>query len=159
MSYSRSVIQQVIVLVVIYVHVYLVAIVLYQQLVSQSVYICCVIFSCLGIVDLIYFLWPSNLAVNLLLWVSTGRHNTGDKGVTVWIEMAIAAIGNMKNFDPEKGYWMEYEQLQHYFLANNIEPDHQKSTLITVIGYAAYALLQQLVAPEKLGDKYFADLS
>ena len=47
-------------------------------------------------------------------WVSTGQHNTGDKGATVWIEMLVAAIGNMKDFDPEKGNWMEYAgQLQH----------------------------------------------
>ena len=73
--------------------------------------------------------------------------------------MAVAAIGNMKDFDPDKDNWTEYaEQLQHYFLANNIEAEQQKSTLITVMADAAYALLRQLVAPGKISDKSFADL-
>ena len=98
--------------------------------------------------------------MNLLLLGNTGRHNTGDEGAPVWTEMVVAVTGNMKDFDQGKGNWMECaEQLQCYYLANIIEGDNQKYTLVTVMEDTAYALLWQLVAPGKIGDKSFADLS
>ena len=41
--------------------------------------------------------------------------------------------------------------------SNIVGADQQKSTLVTVMGDTAYALLQRLVAPGKIGDKSFAD--
>ena len=56
--------------------------------------------------------------------------------------------------------WEQYtERLEQYFKANSIEADDKKlATFLTVMGPTAYALLSNLLAPEKPATKMYAEL-
>ena len=68
--------------------------------------------------------------------------------------------GRVEAFDPTKEEWIMYvERLQHYFIANDITTEaKRRSTLLTVVGPEVYALVCNLVAPSKPGDKSYDDL-
>ena len=88
----------------------------------------------------------------------TSDITTGDEdGIT----MAQAAlIGHVEQFKPGTDDWEQYtERLEQYFKANSIEADDQKlTTFLTVMGPTAYALLSNLLAPEKPATKTYAEL-
>ena len=70
------------------------------------------------------------------------------------------ACGRFSGFDEKQEDWIQYtERLQYFFSANEIENDVKKrAILLTVIGPAAYKLLRNLVAPERLEDKSYDEL-
>ena len=83
---------------------------------------------------------------------------TGDEdGITM---TQAALIGHVEQFKPGTDDWEQYtERLEQYFKANSIEADDKKlATFLTVIGPTAYALLSNLLAPEKPATKTYAEL-
>ena len=71
-----------------------------------------------------------------------------------------ALIGHVEHFQLGADDWEQYtERLQQYFIANGISDDSKKlATFLTVIGPSAYALLSNLVAPEKPASKTYDEL-
>ena len=71
-----------------------------------------------------------------------------------------AIIGQIEAFRSESDDWEQYtERLEQYFLANSIDGDARKlAVLLTVIGSKTYALLSDLLAPEKPATKSYAEL-
>ena len=68
-------------------------------------------------------------------------------------------IGKVEAFQLGEDDWEQYaERLEQYFEANGIEDGKRVSVLITVMGAKAYALLSDLVAPEKPATKSYAQL-
>ena len=68
-------------------------------------------------------------------------------------------IGKVEGFQLGEDDWEQYaERLEQYFEANGIEDGKRVSVLITVMGAKAYALLSDLVAPEKPATKSYAQL-
>ena len=50
------------------------------------------------------------------------------------------------------------ERLEHFFIANEVGADKQKSVLLSVCGAKSYKLMCTLLAPQKPGDKTYAEL-
>ena len=71
--------------------------------------------------------------------------------------MAQAVIGQEEQFQPGTDDWEQYtERLEQYFVANGItEEDKMLATFLTVVGPAAYALLSNLLSPEKPASKTY----
>ena len=69
-------------------------------------------------------------------------------------------IGAIGEFEEGREEWAQYaERLGHFLVANGItENERNRAVLLSVIGPKAYKLLGSLVAPEKPGDKSYADL-
>ena len=63
-------------------------------------------------------------------------------------------------FDPDVEQWDDYEdRLQQYFIANDITQDRKKvAILITVVGSKTYALLRNLLAPDKPATQDYEDI-
>ena len=72
----------------------------------------------------------------------------------------MMTIGNVEGFDPEREYWLSYEErLGHFFSANGITKASRKmSVLLSLMGANAYKLLRSLVLPDKPGDKDYKNL-
>lgn len=71
----------------------------------------------------------------------------------------MATIGQMQAFDPANERISAYlERVQLFFLANGINEEKQVPVLLSVIGGQTYALLSDLLAPEKPGSKSFEQL-
>ena len=73
----------------------------------------------------------------------------------------MAMYGRIEEFDSLNEDWSRYaERLGHYFVANDMENDEKKRTvLFTVVGATTYKLLRSLVAPAKPGDKSYSGIS
>lgn len=68
-------------------------------------------------------------------------------------------IGKLEQFDNSVESWESYEErLQAFFLANDIDADHQVPSLISLIGPKTYTLLKNLISPAKATDKTINDL-
>ena len=68
-------------------------------------------------------------------------------------------IGKLEQFDNSVESWESYEErLQAFFLANDIDADHQVPSLISLIGPKTYTLLKNLISPDKAADKTINDL-
>ena len=50
------------------------------------------------------------------------------------------------------------ERVEQFFLANNIDDDHRVPTLLSLIGSKTYALLRDLLTPEKPATKSFQEI-
>ena len=50
------------------------------------------------------------------------------------------------------------ERVEQFFLANNIDEDHQVSTLLSLIGSKTYTLLRDLLTPDKPATKSFQEI-
>lgn len=69
-------------------------------------------------------------------------------------------LGKIDEFDGAKEEWPQYsERVDHFFAANGITDDSKKrSAFLAMIGPATYALLRNLVSPDKPGDKSYEEL-
>ena len=71
----------------------------------------------------------------------------------------MATIGQMQAFDSANERISAYlERVQLFFLANGINEEKQVPVLLSVIGGQTYALLSDLLAPEKPRSKSFEQL-
>ncbi len=70
----------------------------------------------------------------------------------------MPAYGKIEEFKDGDDFTQYEERLGFYFTANGVAGDKQVPTFLSVIGPHTYALLRDLVAPAKVGDKTFAEL-
>ena len=71
----------------------------------------------------------------------------------------MTTIGKIESFDDTNENWETYvERVEQFFLANNIDDDHKVPTLLSLIGGKTYALLRDLLAPEKPATKSFQQI-
>ena len=71
----------------------------------------------------------------------------------------MTAIGKIESFDDTKENWETYvEQVEQFFLANNIDDDHKVPTLLSLIGGKTYSLLGDLLPPEKPASRSFQQI-
>ena len=74
--------------------------------------------------------------------------------------MASNTIGSIAEFNSENEKIVAYlERVQLFFEANGIKEDKQVPVFLTVIGSTTYALLSNLVSPDKPKDKTFRELA
>ena len=74
--------------------------------------------------------------------------------------MASNTIGCITEFNSENEKIVAYLKcVQLFFTANGIREEKQVPVLLTVIGSTTYALLSNLLAPDKPEDKSFSDLA
>lgn len=74
--------------------------------------------------------------------------------------MASNTIGSIAEFNSENEKIVAYlERVQLFFEANSIKDDKQVPVFLTVIGSTTYALLSNLVSPEKPKEKSFKQLA
>ena len=72
----------------------------------------------------------------------------------------MATLGHIGNFDPaEESTSVDLERMELFFAANGMKDEKQVAILLSVIGPKIYALLRDLLAPEKPQDKSVATLS
>ena len=74
----------------------------------------------------------------------------------------MATVGRIEEFNPEKEQISAYlERVELLFVANDVEDRKQVATLIllSVIGSRTYALLSDLLAPDKPASKTFKQLT
>nr|XP_033495922.1 uncharacterized protein K02A2.6-like [Epinephelus lanceolatus] len=71
-----------------------------------------------------------------------------------------ATVGSVSPFDSKSQTWEEYcEILDHFFVANDIDNDEKtRAVLLSGVGAPTYALMRNLLSPDKLGDKSYSDL-
>ena len=71
----------------------------------------------------------------------------------------MTTIGKIESFDEAQEKWETYvERVEQFFLANNIDDDHKVPTLLSLIGGKTYALLRDLLTPEKPATKSFQEI-
>ncbi|XP_035806354.2 uncharacterized protein K02A2.6-like [Amphiprion ocellaris] len=72
----------------------------------------------------------------------------------------MATVGSLTEFADRDGDWIEYvERLEHFFLANDIDNEGKKrSILLSVCGAKTYKLIRNLATPRKPGDLSFKEL-
>ena len=71
----------------------------------------------------------------------------------------MTAIGKIESFDETQEKWETYvERVEQFFLANNIDEDHQVPTLLSLIGSKTYTLLRDLLTPDKPATKSFQEI-
>ena len=98
-----------------------------------------------------------NLGLDNKIIVVEGHH--------IYLATRMAGLlGKIEPFDQTVDEWPQYvERLEHFFKANGIVGDENKdkrrSTFLTVVGAAPYKLLQSLLAPKKVDDKTFEQLT
>ena len=68
----------------------------------------------------------------------------------------MATVGHLEQFNPEKDRISAYlERVELYFVANGVEDVKQVASLLLMIGGKTYALLSDLLAPDKPASKSF----
>ena len=68
-------------------------------------------------------------------------------------------LGKIGEYDSATEEWPSYrERLEHYLKANKVA-DEQKNTFLMCIGKDTFGLLRALIAPAKLVDKTYNDLT
>ena len=72
----------------------------------------------------------------------------------------MSLLGRLDEFDGSKEDWPQYiERVNHFFAANGIDnAGKKKSAFLSSVGPATYALVRNLVSPEKPGDKSYEEL-
>lgn len=66
----------------------------------------------------------------------------------------MATVGHIEEFNPEKERISAYlERVKLFFVANDVEEAKQVATLLLVMGGKTYALLSNLLAPDKPSSK------
>jgi len=69
-------------------------------------------------------------------------------------------VGNLQEFRPtDEGIAAYLERVELYFKANDIAERKQVPVFLTVVGGKVYALLRDLLAPEKPDTKSFQELA
>ena len=70
----------------------------------------------------------------------------------------MTVIGKIGSFDETQEKWETYvEWVEQFFLANNIDEDHQVPTLLSLIGSKTYTLLRDLT-PDIPARKSFQEI-
>ena len=90
-----------------------------------------------------------------------GLHSGDEGGIPVkaYDDMA-AAIGKIGEFDSSTEDWGSYlERLQCYMVANDVADDKKRDTFLCCVGRETFGLLRALIAPAKLTDKTFKELT
>ena len=73
--------------------------------------------------------------------------------------MATSTIGNIDCFDENLETCESYcERLGQFFVANGVENDKKKASLLSLIGPKAYTLLKNSCAPNKPAEKSYDEL-
>lgn len=68
-------------------------------------------------------------------------------------------LGKIGEYDSATEEWPSYrERLEHFFKANKVA-DEQKNAFLTCIGKDTFGLLRALIAPAKLVDKTYNELT
>ena len=69
-------------------------------------------------------------------------------------------IGSVSPFNETEDTWHAYaERLDHFFLANEIDPEAEKrAVLLSSMGFKPYKLLSTLVAPRKAGESSYTEI-
>ena len=71
----------------------------------------------------------------------------------------MATLGHIGKFELIEENILAYlEHVELFFTANGIKDEKKVTELLSVIGLKIYALLHDLLAPDKLQDKSVADL-
>ena len=69
----------------------------------------------------------------------------------------MALIGHIGEFLESQESWSQYsERLEQFFIANVIIDENKSSTLLAIIGPAAYRVIGNLVAPSKPAEVSYA---
>ncbi len=72
----------------------------------------------------------------------------------------MAYIGKVPEFDRTKEDFDSYlERFERWLAANEIDEDKTADVFISVLGPAEYGLLKNLIAPQKVTDVAYADLT
>ena len=72
----------------------------------------------------------------------------------------MTSYGRIKEFRQEEETIESYfERIEIFYVANGIAAEKQVPVFLSVIGSKTYTILRSLVAPAKLTDKSFAELS
>ena len=70
--------------------------------------------------------------------------------INITLATRMATVGHIEEFNPEKERTSAYvERVELFFVANNVEDGKQIATLLSLIGSKTYALLSDLLAPDK----------
>ena len=86
-------------------------------------------------------------------------HNTSEY-ITLATRMATPKYSLMDRFDSDTESIESYlERVAIYFRANRVEERNQVDVFLSLLSSKMYSLLRDLEAPEKPGDKTFAELS
>ena len=72
----------------------------------------------------------------------------------------MAIHGTIGEFIPKSKDWTSYtEQLQQYFIANDVDSNEKKhAILLSVCGAATYKLIRSLLHPQKTTDKSYDEI-
>ena len=71
----------------------------------------------------------------------------------------MTSIGKIESFDDTKENLEIYvERAEQFFMANDIDDDHNAPTLLSLIGGKTYTLLSDLLAPERPATKSFQQI-
>ena len=71
----------------------------------------------------------------------------------------MTAIGKIESFDETQEKWETYvEWVEQFFLAININEDHQVPTLLSLISSKTYTWLRDLLTPDKPATKSFQEI-
>ena len=71
----------------------------------------------------------------------------------------LRSLGTLDEFEPTTETVSNYvERMQMFFVANDIAEAKQVSTFLTAVGKKAYAVLKDLLSPDKPSDKTLEDL-
>ena len=74
--------------------------------------------------------------------------------INITLATRMATVGRIEEFNPEKERISTYlERIDLFFVGNEVEEAKQVATLLSVIGGKTYALLSDLLAPDKPEDK------
>ena len=73
---------------------------------------------------------------------------------------STGTLGRVDEFDGVKDDWLQYvERLEHFYTANGItDADKKKAVLLTVTCAVTYKVLRNILAPDKPGEKMYAEL-
>lgn len=69
-------------------------------------------------------------------------------------------VGAVAPFDSDSQMWEEHcEVLDHLFVANDIkEAERKRAVLLSSVGAQTYALMRNLLSPNKPGDRTYEEL-
>lgn len=69
-------------------------------------------------------------------------------------------LGKIGEYDSATDKWPSYgERLEYFFKANKVADEQKKNTFLTCIGKDTFGLLRALIAPAKLVDKTYDELT
>ncbi len=70
------------------------------------------------------------------------------------------AVGNLEEFDPKNDSMAAYiERAAFYMEANNVADEKKTATFLTSLGKSTFQVLRNLVAPARVRDKTFDEIT